>query len=335
MTELAGPHFIVGMPRAGTTFMVRSLNQHPRIASFGESRYWGNDWVEPEGTAGYTRVQLQTVVERLATNPLDTNAGEFGPEPDRAGWLSVVGRPDLRSIAEDSVGALDTPADPGLVFSTWAARIAELEGKEIAVEKTPHHLRHVDRIIGHLPEARFVVLIRDPVDFLLSYKHFGDRKSSAKKAKADGRWDPIGVALLWRTYLRHANRVIERWPDQSLLIRNEDLRREPAANTAKVASFLGLDPELGAFREADDLPTNTSFEGSRPALNGAELTWLRRIAGTDATAAGYRIPEEASSVIDEIKVASGFVPWAARNLAERYRNIDGSVVVYARRALMG
>ena len=63
-----GPHFVVGMPRAGTTFLVRSLNQHPRVVSFGESRFWGNDWVEP-GPDGYDRAQLETVIERLAANP--------------------------------------------------------------------------------------------------------------------------------------------------------------------------------------------------------------------------------------------------------------------------
>ena len=329
-----GPHFVVGMPRAGTTFLVRSLNQHPRVVSFGESRFWGNDWVEP-GPDGYDRAQLETVIERLAANPLDTNIGATGPEPDRSGWLSAVGRPDLASIAEKALRPLELPVDPGVVFSTWCAALAELEGKEVAVEKTPHHLRHVDRILRYLPDARLVVIVRDPVEFLLSYKHFGDRKSPEKRAKADQRWDAIGVSLLWRTYLRHANRVVEQWPDQTMLVRNEDLKAEPSAVTGRAAVFLGVEAEVDAFSEADDLPTNTSFEGDRPMLSGAELSWLRRIVGDDAAAAGYEVPTEPSSVTGELLVAAGFVPWAVRNLAERSRNTDGSILTYARKAMLG
>jgi hypothetical protein len=328
------PHFIVGMPRAGTTFLVRSLNQHSRVASFGESRFWGNDWVEP-GPDGYEREQLDTVIQRLGANPLDTNIGADGPEPDRAGWLSAVGRPDLPELAETTLRPLAVPADPGEVFRLWCATIAEREGKDVAVEKTPHHLRHVDRILRYLPEARFAVIVRDPVEFLLSYKHFGDRKSAEKRAKADQRWDPIGVALLWRAYLRHANQVVDRWPDQVLLIRNEELKSDPVRITGEVATFFGVEAEDEAFREADDLPTNTSFVGDRPTLSGAELSWLRRIAGADAEAAGYSIPADASTVADELRVATGFVPWAVRNLAERSRNTDGSMVAYARKAILG
>lgn len=331
---MIGPHFIVGMPRAGTTFLVRSMNQHPRVVSFGESRYWGNDWVEP-GPDGYDREQLDTVIERLSANPLDTNIGADGPEPDRDGWLSVVGRPDLVAIAEEALRPLPTPVDPGVAFTAWCEVLAQREGKDVMAEKTPHHLRHVDRILQYLPEARFAVIVRDPVEFLLSYKHFGDRKSAEKRAKADQRWDPIGVSFLWRTYLRHANRVMERWPEQAMLIRNEDLKAEPAAISSQVADFFGVEGALGAFKEADDLPTNTSFVGDRPTLNGAELSWLRRIAGEDAAAAGYDIPADSTSVVDELRVVSGFVPWAVRNLAERSRNTDGSIVTYARKAMLG
>ena len=64
----------------------------------------------------------------------------------------------------------------------------------MAVEKTPHHVRHVDRIRRHVPDARFVIMIRGPEEFLLSYKHKGDTKPDEIRAWADLRWQSVGGA---------------------------------------------------------------------------------------------------------------------------------------------
>jgi hypothetical protein len=36
------PRFIVGLPRAGTTWMCRSLNEHPDAVAFGDTMFWGD-----------------------------------------------------------------------------------------------------------------------------------------------------------------------------------------------------------------------------------------------------------------------------------------------------
>ena len=61
--------------------MVQRLNEHPAIAALGESRFWGNDWIEPDDGDRYGAGGLARVRAKLVANPLDTNVGEFAPSP--------------------------------------------------------------------------------------------------------------------------------------------------------------------------------------------------------------------------------------------------------------
>jgi hypothetical protein len=330
-------HFVVGMPRAGTTFVVQRLNEHPAVAAFGESRYWGNDWIEPDdgdryGTAGLARVRA-----KLVANPLDTNVGEFAPEPDRPGWMNHLGRPELADLVAATIDGITPPAGPGAVFTAYASAIAAAEGKQVAVEKTPHHVRHVDRIRRYLPDARFVIMIRGPEEFLLSYKHKGDTKPDEIRARAELRWQSVGVSLIWRSYLRHSLAAAERLGEAGLLVRNEDLDVDPAGVLASIQRHLGVDVvdlagSRGARRAA---PVNSSFAGDRPRLAPAEQEWCRRLAGRDAAAAGYGIEPAHASVAALAQEAVGVVPWAVRNALDSPRWLEGSVVDYARRAVLG
>jgi Sulfotransferase family len=333
----AGPHFVVGMPRAGTTYLVHRLNEHPDIVAFGESRFFAEDWVEPGADGCYGPQQLATVRHRLRANPLDTNVGEHGPEPDRRGWMHHLGRPQLADLVDAVFDRLEAPLGPADVFAAYTGAIARAEGKEVAVEKTPRHVRHVDRILGLFPAARFVVMVRGPEEFLLSYKHMGDTRRSEQRSRAERRWHPVGVALLWRSYLRHALTAVARHPAATLLVRNEDLRDEPARVLGDVQRFLGVEQRDLAGRDPAGVgraeATNSSFAGARPRLEPAELAWCRWLAGRDAAAAGYPIGEERAPAASLVRTGVGVVPWAVRNAVDARRRMDGSVVAYARDAV--
>jgi hypothetical protein len=329
-------HFVVGMPRAGTTFVVQRLNEHPAIAAFGESRFWGNDWIEPDDGDAYGASGLAQVRAKLVANPLDTNVGELGPEPDRSGWMNHLGRPELAALVADTIDGISPPADPGTVFVAYASAIAGAEGKQVAVEKTPHHVRHVDRIRRHLPDARFVIMIRGPEEFLLSYKHKGDTKPDEIRARAELRWQSVGVSLLWRSYLRHSSAAAERLGEAGLLVRNEDLDADPAGVLDAIQRHLGVDVVDLAGPCADEAAAraNSSFAGDRPRLAPAEQEWCRRLAGRDAEAAGYGIEPVQASVAAMAREGVGVVPWAVRNALDSPRWLEGSIVSYARRAVL-
>jgi hypothetical protein len=105
-----------------------------------------------------------------------------------------------------------------------------------------------ERMAGVLPEAKLVYIIRDPIARM---------RSSYQQSLSDGTEDqPMAEALLLHTrylylslYALQLEQYLE-WYDRSqvLVLRAEDLQKEPAATLATFLSFIGLDP---AWRPAN------------------------------------------------------------------------------------
>jgi len=135
-------------------------------------------------------------------------------------------------------------------------------------EASPYYLFHPsvpERVAATLPEARFVALLRDPVDRAYShYLHtrsygaepmsFADAVAAEPErlaaALAGGPDTPTAhVALRNHSYLARGRYVeqLRRWcalvpRERILVLRSEDLYAEPARMYARVLEFLDLDP---------------------------------------------------------------------------------------------
>ena len=148
------PRFIVGMPRAGSTWLMRTLNQHVDTAVFGETAFWGRSFIPPDVDQKYGSDRLKHVIEILKRNSLETVVGEKAP-----GWMQKISREELPLIIDRGLADLQPPVDPAQVFRRYAMTITQTEEKRFWIEKTPHHINWVDRILHWLPDARFVVTL--------------------------------------------------------------------------------------------------------------------------------------------------------------------------------
>lgn len=140
-------------------------------------------------------------------------------------------------------------------------------GRRLAFEATPDYLfypRTPERVAEHLPDGRFVVLLRDPVERAYShYRHMSrlgfeelsfddalaaeEERIRSDEVKLDR--DPTFFCrdLLRFSYAargRYADQL-ERWfevsdPARFLVLRSEDLFDDPAAVLADVTEFLGV-----------------------------------------------------------------------------------------------
>ncbi|MEV7226885.1 sulfotransferase [Polymorphospora sp. NPDC051019] len=139
---------------------------------------------------------------------------------------------------------------------------------EHTFEASPYYLFHPEvpaRVAAALPEARFVALLRDPVERAYSHylhtRSYGaepldfaaalaaepDRLAAALRAGPDSR--TAHAALRNHSYAargRYAEQL-ERWfaavpRERVLVLRSEDLYAEPARVYADVLRFLDLDP---------------------------------------------------------------------------------------------
>lgn len=275
-----GPAFIVGMSRAATTWITKCLNEHPDVAAYGETLYWGRHYVPPREDGRYDREQVESIVARL--NTADCLHSTLGDGP---GCFKALTADAWPAAFERARADLPERPTPGALFLSLNRAVAEAEGKRDAIEKTPHHLNWIGRILAELPGARFVVMVRDAQGFMLSYKHQGDRMEPSVRRQFERRYHPFGCAIVWRGYMRAALAAREAHPDRVHLVAFEDVRRDTERVLDGVQGFLGLDAANLAERVP---PDNTSFpREKRPELRADDVFWMNRVAGREIAAAGF------------------------------------------------
>jgi hypothetical protein len=315
------PRLIAGMPRAGSTWLMRALNCHPDVAAFGETCFWGRGFVQPSGDGNYYRVHLDLVASVLKTASFDTVVGR-----NEAGWLQNITEQALADVIDSTLNSLAPPVKPGDVFTALGDAIAAAEGKKLWVEKTPHHVIWTDRILRWLPQTRFVITLRDPFEFMLSYKH--TRGMTSEDARTlEALYHPVACAIVYRTYARVAMRLARRLPDQVLLMHLHQIKNNPTMVMDRILRFFGCLPfprDVALPR-----PAYSSFDDcERPELLPAERFWAATIAGPSARSLGYRVDRPSIWGSKIYKPIITFPLWAFRTLRLMSRRVEGGVLVY-------
>ena len=131
----------------------------------------------------------------------------------------------------------------------WAlmAHFAEREGKTIWGEKTAFYTSIMPTLAECYPDARFILLLRDPRDVVSSLHHTPWGKQ-AYPSLAD-------AALRWRVGMREAEAGLRGLdPARLLPVHYEDLAREPERCLRQICEFLSVpfDPAMLSFHERTD-----------------------------------------------------------------------------------
>lgn len=134
--------FLVGCPRSGTTLLQSMMAAHSAVTSFPESHFFNH--IAPRNI-------LHSCLDRVPSS---------AHKPTRD-FFDNIGR------------RVDTPdqSDTSFWVSWWARHldaVAEQRGAKGWLEKTPSHLERIERIQKHIPEARFIHLVRNGVDTVAS-----------------------------------------------------------------------------------------------------------------------------------------------------------------------
>jgi len=161
-----------------------------------------------------------------------------------------------------------------------AALAKKVGGPTKVGEAAPLYMFHPlapERVAKVVPDAKLIVLLRDPVE--RAYSHWKERRTEGKEpldfAEALAREgertagererliaDPtyFSEAYDWHTYrargryLEHLEPWLDRFgPDQMLIMASETLYRDPADSYAKVLEFVGLPPhQLAKYEVFND-----------------------------------------------------------------------------------
>ena len=231
-------HFVVGVPRSGTTLFRAMLGAHPRICAPSET-----PWL----CGGYgDGPSLRELLRNLAS-------GDQGPVKNiRDVFLS-----DVTRAAEE------------FLFALFATKM-RTDGKDILVLKTPDDILFVDDLLRFFPKAKILHIRRDVRDVALStvvrewrrLNHFGENSF----ANAVTRWIACETKI---ADLAKTNPNISSF-------RFEDLVTRPEMELGRAAKLLGVSFDKAMVDYARHLRDAPGWEaGSRDVKRQASVDSAR------------------------------------------------------------
>ena len=313
------PRFIVGLPRSGSTWLSRSLNKHQGLFVFGETMYWGKRYISPNDLEEYHKDSLDKVVKNLVSIDFETTVGVKGTEGSK-----FVNLKDIPNIVNSTIQETDLPINPGDFFSLFCSAMARAERKTGWIEKTPHHIHYIDRIMHFLPKSRFVILLRDPYSFLLSYKHQKGHKNTEESRKrfAD-RYHPLGCAFVWRKTVEEAQESIQKYPTSCMLLDHSELLLEPNEVLQEILDFFQAEREN--IKGIDGSVFSSFDKEQKPKMSASDIFWMNLIAGPEIKRCGYSMRKKSWNIGNIIDIISSFVDipfWIIRIIKDT-RKVSG------------
>ena len=342
------PVFLCGASRSGTTLAAALVEQLTGCRITPETHYFDDLRVRfregvgrPLEAEEFARVEAEFMA--LSHLPYG-HGGQAG-----SGWLKSG---DLQR----ELGGRDEPLDR--VFQAYLALDARRAGQRWGGEKTPRHLFRIEEILQVFPDARLLVMVRDPRAVVASYSAWSrstmadDPDAAQASVLAERRrvahsFHPVTAALLWRAAWNAAQAAREILGAARVRVQSfEQLVAEPEEELDSLARWLGLTGAVGGTR----IPvTNSSFERNDPAagpqraaidrwrslLTPGEVRAVEQAAGGALRAAGYD-PAARGGRLGAARLWASFAPAvvrAARRNAGRSGSLPGYVLRRARLAL--
>ena len=213
--------FIGASPRSGTTWLQLLLDAHPEISCRGEAHF-GDSFALALRKAAAEHNKLLDHKNRLLLS-------EVGGYP-------LLGLPELRHL-------LATAVLLGLERQT----VGRPRCRAVR-EKTPDNVRWFAELRQLFPQARFILLVRDPRDVLISAWHLNARLSPGWAETRDLQVFVCEKIPIVERNIRVGQAFGDAWPAQFLCLSYEALTDAPEATLLRLFDFLGVSatPELAA-----------------------------------------------------------------------------------------
>lgn len=263
---LTSPIFIVGCGRSGTTLLRTMLNHHSKLAIPLESLF----------ITDYLRARPSTPPEtfrRLILNEYE---------------LKEWGMPFTPADFEGCVTAKD-----------FIDRAHELylrqQHKEVWGQKTPRFVRFGDLLKRTYPQAKFIVVIRDPRAAVSSLIRSNVHHSNA-----------LFAARRWLRDMGAGVKLKAAYPDDVFLLRYEDLISAPEDSLRQVCAFLGIDFELPMLEyyktgtaeysgyyaqiheKLNEAPDKSRIDAWRKHMTPPQIAVVESVCGDLMESLGYR-----------------------------------------------
>jgi hypothetical protein len=204
--------FVLSLPRSGSTFLAKTLVTHPQITS--------SCFAEP-----HLFVSAFAPLSRMKT------LGSYGAVIAFQSAMDYLSSTELGQAGyKASIGALIEK----IYFSSAVEKDATY-----FVEKTTRNSLIAEDLIAALPDARFLILWRNPLDVMASVYSTWCRDRWT--------WNANSVELF--SGLESLVEALNKHPDRILALKYEDLVNNPEATLSCMSAFLDLEPALSSERQ--------------------------------------------------------------------------------------
>ena len=270
--------FIVGRGRSGTSLLQTILNTHPQISVAPEAqfimflrrRYQNANWNESRIAAFARDLWLE---ERMENWHLE-------PEALKQQLLKHNENADFATLCKE-------------VYYQYGLSKQKKQLK-IVGDKNPHYALYLKHLIDLYPNAKFVHIVRDPRDTVLSYK--------AVNFDAD---HTATLANRWNIYNKAIVKFSKKMPGKFYFLRFEDLLTKPEKTLTQLCEFIGVEYEpemLNFYKKEQDWEADFRKNLKNPLDPNKAYRWKKEMSQSNiqyasaitrkmATEFGYEVPE--------------------------------------------
>lgn len=271
--------FIGGCPKSGTTLLVSLLDSHPQLVVLPEESHYLEERKTYRALTSYED-KLRYLLEKSDLKLLAM--GHFEPPRD---WLNCGARDyshfDHRRFAALAKIFIEQPGmNESLLFSETVRAFAIVRGVDWKrcvrwVEKTPK-TEYAEDMDVLFPDAKFIQIVRDPRAVF----------ASRKKRLTEGPRQYTKAHRLVREWNCSAREIprLQRDPSRFLVVRYEDLIRNPHETLEQICRFGGFDFDesmLNPTRAGHNWDGNSAFDKKFQGISDAPVEHWRNCLSED------------------------------------------------------
>jgi hypothetical protein len=244
--------FLVGNSRSGTTMLGRALGLHSQVFTFEELHFFEQIWSASDINGSVDPGVAANLIARLLSH-------------QRCGILNGPEWRDFISEAESTIAGHVGTHTIAQVFQAFLEYETKRMGKSVPCDQTPRNVYYIGDILRLYPDARVVIMVRDPRDVLASQKRkwkmrfLGFNRDPVLEAlRLKVNYHPVTTSLLWNAAVRAGDRYAHH--ERVCTVRFEDVLQNPSQEIQRICSFLDLSfescmlavPHVNSSYEAPD-----------------------------------------------------------------------------------
>ena len=264
------PAFVVGAPRSGTTLTAKIIGRHPEIFMPGENYFFDDIYsrrkelgeVVDRATLGKIYSRLLTMYSRYSEPEDQARVDEL-----KEGVLSLNNFKDCNSYEQ--------------ILSRFMKIQTEFVGKNRWGNNAPRDLYNVPDIIKFYPDAQIIACVRDPRDFMLSYRDKWKTREGDNAARLKRLYHPVITSLQWKSSMRTLIGLKNIVPVENLFVlKYEDLVNNTESFVRSMCKVLRVDYDVDMLNVASQ---NSSAENHGKGIFDSSVgRWKNGLALEDA-----------------------------------------------------